>query len=60
MKKKQPGRNDELFILGIHSFTVNDRLFTVPTNPDTNGQSRCPVCASLRKDPNAYEPQYAR
>jgi hypothetical protein len=48
------------FSIGIHSFTVNDRLFTVPTNPDTNGQSRCPICTSLRKDPNAYEPQYAR
>jgi len=44
----------------IHSFTINDRLFTVPTNPDVNGQSRCPVCTSLRKEPNAYEPQYAR
>ncbi|CAF1123473.1 unnamed protein product [Rotaria sordida] len=44
----------------IHSFTINDRLFTVPTNPDINGQSRCPVCSSLRKEPNAYEPQYAR
>ncbi|CAF4583869.1 unnamed protein product [Rotaria sp. Silwood1] len=44
----------------IHSFTINDRLFTVPTNPDMNGQSRCPICASLRKEPNAYEPQYAR
>ena len=47
-------------VLGIHSFTINDRLFTVPTNPDANGQSRCPICASLRKEPNAYEPQYAR
>ncbi|CAM4794244.1 unnamed protein product [Rotaria magnacalcarata] len=44
----------------IHSYTINDRLFTVPTNPDANGQSRCPICASLRKEPNAYEPQYAR
>lgn len=44
----------------IHNFTINDRLFTVPTNPDANGQSRCPVCTSLRKEPNSYEPQYAR
>ncbi|CAF1444124.1 unnamed protein product [Adineta ricciae] len=44
----------------IHSFTVNDRLFTVPTNPDVNGQSCCPICSSVRKDPNACEPQYAR
>ncbi|UJR27368.1 hypothetical protein I4U23_008660 [Adineta vaga] len=44
----------------IHSFTVNDRLFTVPTNPDVNGQSCCPICSSLRKGPNACEPQYAR
>lgn len=44
----------------IHSFTLNDRLFTVPTNPDINGQSRCPICSSLRKEPNSNEPQYAR
>ncbi|CAF0834602.1 unnamed protein product [Adineta steineri] len=44
----------------IHSFTVNDRLFTVPTNADANGQSCCPICGSLRKEPNSYEPQYAR
>ncbi|CAF1528273.1 unnamed protein product, partial [Didymodactylos carnosus] len=44
----------------IHNFTLNDRLFTIPTNPDANGQSRCPICLSLRKEPNNYEPQYAR
>jgi hypothetical protein len=52
--------NKCLLLIGIHNFTINDRLFTVPTNPDSNGQSRCPVCTSLRKDPNSYEPQYAR
>lgn len=47
-------------MIGIHSFTLNERLFPVPIYKDKNGQSICPVCKTARKEGNFYSPQFCK
>ena len=45
---------------GIHSYTLNDRLFPVPIYKGKNGQSMCPVCKSTKKEGTSYSPQFCK
>ena len=47
-------------LVGIHGFTVNDRLFTEPTNADDNGCAVCNVCLVPRKKPSQRSPSFVR
>lgn len=49
-----------LFFLGIHGYTVNDRLFTEPVNVNDQGASVCPGCLTTRKQPTAESPGFVR
>lgn len=46
--------------IGIHSYTLNDRLFPVPVYKGKNGQSVCPVCTSGRKEATNFTPQFCK
>jgi hypothetical protein len=46
--------------VGIHGYTVNDRLFTEPVNVNEHGVSVCPICLSTRKEPTAESPGFVR
>ena len=45
---------------GIHTYTINERLFAVPTYVGDNGESICPVCKSSRKAPTSFAPQFCK
>jgi hypothetical protein len=45
---------------GIHTYTINERLFAVPTYVGDNGESICPVCKSSRKAPTSFSPQFCK
>ena len=47
-------------LAGIHSYTLNERLFPVPVYKGSNGQSACPVCKSSRKEPTNFSPQFCK
>lgn len=50
-----------IFYKGIHSFTLNERLFPVPVYKDKNGQSICPVCKSTKKSEGSFfAPQFCK
>ncbi len=58
MNKK--GANFFVSLKGIHTYTINERLFAVPTYTGDNGESICPVCKSSRKEPTSYSPQFCK
>jgi len=49
-----------VYIIGIHGYTVNDRLFTEPMTVDADGNSVCPSCTRPRKDPTPESPGFVR
>ena len=48
------------FDTGIHSYALNDRLFTESVNLNEDGKSVCPVCLISRKKPTTEDPAFVR